>query len=243
MDSVSAAAGASFGLTPNNNPAVLNDALKGNVTISVVQDLVSASTDEGSLAPTIYKLHVKDEYGGLYVIPATPTMTINEIKQEALRRYGIIDFINRHDIFGIDQNHQDVVLDYLNTSVGSLARLANAHMQFHLRRKKPVSWSIPVFVHEKNTYRQIAVNAFTTVEQVVAIIVALENIDKSVSNNYAIYNQKGSYLIPLLIHGPKPKNMHSRQFQHHSPKWKNNHSLKSDRNLLKRHKSQPVVLH
>ncbi|ORY45617.1 hypothetical protein BCR33DRAFT_737349 [Rhizoclosmatium globosum] len=61
-----------------------------------------------------YRLHIKDEYDGLYVIPASPTMTINEIKQEALRRYGIVDFINRHDIFGVDSYNSSVVSFSLN---------------------------------------------------------------------------------------------------------------------------------
>ncbi|KAJ3017262.1 UNVERIFIED_CONTAM: Serine/threonine-protein kinase Sgk1 [Siphonaria sp. JEL0065] len=205
------------------NAAVQNNTLKGDVTISIVEEaanveeksddtsskqISSPQSDSLSRSPHLsttspasqFKLYITDEFNGLYVVPATPTMTINEIKQEALHRYGIVDFINRHDIFGVDQDNRDVVLDYLNTPIGSLKRLTN--MQFHLRRKKPISWSIPVLIHDKNTYRYVAVNAFTTIEQVTSIVAAMENVGNV--DDYAIFNDK-ERIPPLSTFDPWSK--------------------------------------
>ncbi|KAI8606972.1 hypothetical protein BC830DRAFT_1087356, partial [Chytriomyces sp. MP71] len=139
----------------------------------------------------VLKIYVHDDFGNLTVIPATPAITINEIKKEVLRRRGIVEMIDCHDIVGVDNND-----DYINQPIGYTLTAGRhressaAYMKFRIRRKKPISWSIPVYIYEKDVFRQISVDSFTLVEEVVTAIAHLENMDETVRDEYGIFNNQ-----------------------------------------------------
>ncbi|KAJ3059436.1 hypothetical protein HDU98_004554, partial [Podochytrium sp. JEL0797] len=80
------------------------ETLKGDLTISIIEGSDIAKSEANAKEQSKYRIRVKDDFNGLHIIPATSSMTLNELKQEALRRYGITDFIDRHDLCGIDQD-------------------------------------------------------------------------------------------------------------------------------------------
>ncbi|KAJ3242443.1 RAC-gamma serine/threonine-protein kinase [Chytriomyces hyalinus] len=193
-----------------------NDAVKGDINVTIVTEEPKADPSEGTLMPTdsdngitvtkvfpgdekrcvTYKIHMKDDFGNSFIIPAHAGITVNEIKCEALRLLGIVEFIDRHDIFGVDYKQEDVPLDYLNMPIGFSSRPGRRRdsnvstMRFRIRRKKAMSWSIPVYIYEKDKYRHISVDSFTKVEEVVALLAKMEDLEPSLINDYGIFNEK-----------------------------------------------------
>ncbi|KAJ3264869.1 RAC-gamma serine/threonine-protein kinase [Chytriomyces hyalinus] len=193
-----------------------SDGVKGNINITIVTEEPKPDANEGTLMPTdsdngitltkvfsgdekrcvTYKIHMKDDFGNSFIIPAHAGITVNEIKSEALRRLGIVEFIDRHDIFGVDHKQEDVPLDYLNMPIGFSSRPGRRRdsnvstMKFRIRRKKAMSWSIPVFIYEKDKYRHISVDSFTKVEEVVALLAKMEDLEANLINDYGIFNAK-----------------------------------------------------
>ncbi|KAJ3100269.1 hypothetical protein HK100_004736, partial [Physocladia obscura] len=164
-------------------------ALKGDVILTII---------EGTNEQVQSENH--DECGGNHIIPVTADMTVNEIKYETLRRYGISDFVDRHDIFGIDQNNNNVILDFLNIPIGALSKTSCTQMKFRILRRKPITWSLPIHINYKDTYRHVSVDSFTTVEQVKNVIAQLEGIDEA-DNDWAIFLDKAA-VQPQLTFDP-----------------------------------------
>ncbi|KAJ3236634.1 hypothetical protein HDU81_010598 [Chytriomyces hyalinus] len=142
-------------------------------------------------------IHISDGNNRDINITKPPNLTIHEIKQEALSRYGLIEFIDRYDLVLVDSDDdseirrpefQNIPLDRLFGD-GLTNSSIEQPLRFALSRKELLSWTISVDVPDRKVCRKVLVNACTTIADVKDIIAIMEDFCADTLHTYSLmYN-------------------------------------------------------
>ncbi|KAI8842301.1 hypothetical protein BJ741DRAFT_698200 [Chytriomyces cf. hyalinus JEL632] len=179
----------------------------GSSNLKDLQDWVGRITnyskdEDIESLPTSHKnaaihIHISDGNNRDINITKPPNLSIHEIKQEALSRYGLIEFIDRYDLVMLDSDDdsetrrpefQNIPLDRL-LGDGLTNSTLEQPLRFALSRKELISWTISVDVPDRKVSRKVLVNACTTIADVKDVIAIMEDFCADTLHTYSLmYN-------------------------------------------------------